>query len=229
MAAGKIRSIGISNFTIEETQKLLETAKIPPAVNQIEAHPYLLQPDLFKFLKDNVSSTHRLTFPDNIQLINCLIEYSARGVQSARKQYFQPSTVCKHHYLDILHLLINRQCCRRPGGGGNCQEIEQGPRSTADLVGCPARLCCAAQERYSLAYREQLPRYADVAVLFLRISDTSLDFVIPDAEFDALNKLDRNERYNYPFRWGVDVFNELGAAEAERRAEEHAAQLRASA
>lgn len=66
-------------------------------------------------------------------------------------------------------------------------------------------------------------------MLFLRISDTSLDFVIPDAEFDALNKLDRNERYNYPFRWGVDVFNELGAAEAERRAEEHAAQLRASA
>jgi L-glyceraldehyde reductase len=55
------------------------------------------------------------------------------------------------------------------------------------------------------------------------------DFVIPDAEFEALNQLDRNERYNYPFRWGVDVFNELGAAEAERRAEEHAAQLRVSA
>jgi L-glyceraldehyde reductase len=53
--AGKIRSIGISNFTIEETKKLLQTAKIPPAANQIEAHPYLLQPDLFKFLKDNVS------------------------------------------------------------------------------------------------------------------------------------------------------------------------------
>jgi L-glyceraldehyde reductase len=54
VAAGKIRSIGISNFTIDATKKLLETAKIPPAVNQIEAHPYLLQPDLFKFLKDNV-------------------------------------------------------------------------------------------------------------------------------------------------------------------------------
>ena len=44
----------------------------------------------------------------------------------------------------------------------------------------------------------------------------------------ALNNLDRNERYNYPFRWGVDVFSDLGGAEAERRAEEHAVQLRVS-
>jgi L-glyceraldehyde reductase len=53
--AGKIRSIGISNFTIQATKDLLKTAKIPPAVNQIEAHPYLLQPELFKYLKDSVS------------------------------------------------------------------------------------------------------------------------------------------------------------------------------
>lgn len=56
---------------------------------------------------------------------------------------------------------------------------------------------------------------------------TIVDFIIPDAEFEALNKLDRNTRYNYPFRWGIDVFGELGAEEAERRAEEFAAKLRA--
>lgn len=55
-----------------------------------------------------------------------------------------------------------------------------------------------------------------------------IDFVIPDAEFAALDQLDRNERYNYPFRWGIDVFGELGAAESERRAEEHAAGQRES-
>lgn len=54
--AGKIRSIGISNFTLDATKELLKTAKIPPAVNQIEAHPYLLQPELFKYLKDNIRS-----------------------------------------------------------------------------------------------------------------------------------------------------------------------------
>lgn len=55
-----------------------------------------------------------------------------------------------------------------------------------------------------------------------------IDFVIPDAEFNALNQLDRHERYNYPFRWGIDVFDELGVKEAERRVEEHAAKLRAA-
>ncbi|RHZ72917.1 hypothetical protein CDV55_104642 [Aspergillus turcosus] len=59
-------------------------------------------------------------------------------------------------------------------------------------------------------------------------SSTS-DFIIPDAEFEALNKLDRHQRYSYPFRWGVDAFGELGAEEAERRAEEHAAKLREKA
>jgi L-glyceraldehyde reductase len=54
------------------------------------------------------------------------------------------------------------------------------------------------------------------------------DFIIPDEEFVALNKLDKKARYNYPFRWGVDIFGELGAAEAERRAEEHAAKQRAA-
>lgn len=50
--------------------------------------------------------------------------------------------------------------------------------------------------------------------------------MIPDAEFEALNKMDRNKRYNFPFRWGVDIFGEVGAEEVERRAEEHAAAQR---
>lgn len=54
VVAGKIRSIGISNFTIDATKKLLETAKIVPATNQIEAHPFLQQPELTKFLQDKV-------------------------------------------------------------------------------------------------------------------------------------------------------------------------------
>lgn len=52
--AGKIRSIGISNFTIDATKELLKTAKIRPVCNQIEAHPYLLQPGLTEYLQANV-------------------------------------------------------------------------------------------------------------------------------------------------------------------------------
>ncbi|PGG95160.1 hypothetical protein AJ79_10220 [Helicocarpus griseus UAMH5409] len=50
---GKVRSIGISNFTKERVQEVLSFAKIPPAVNQIEAHPTLQQRELVQYLKEN--------------------------------------------------------------------------------------------------------------------------------------------------------------------------------
>ncbi|PGH10614.1 hypothetical protein AJ80_07465 [Polytolypa hystricis UAMH7299] len=50
---GKVRSIGVSNFTTERVQEVLSFAKIPPVVNQIEAHPTLQQPELTKYLKEN--------------------------------------------------------------------------------------------------------------------------------------------------------------------------------
>ncbi|KAG1861886.1 NADP-dependent oxidoreductase domain-containing protein [Suillus tomentosus] len=37
---GSTRSIGVSNFTLEDLQKLLKTAVTKPAVNQIQFHPY---------------------------------------------------------------------------------------------------------------------------------------------------------------------------------------------
>jgi L-glyceraldehyde reductase len=57
--AGKVRSIGVSNFTIEKIEELLKTARIPPAVNQIEAHPYLQQPALHNYLKEKVTVRHQ--------------------------------------------------------------------------------------------------------------------------------------------------------------------------
>lgn len=38
--AGKVRAIGVSNFTEEKLAELLDFAKIKPAVNQIERHPF---------------------------------------------------------------------------------------------------------------------------------------------------------------------------------------------
>lgn len=44
-AAGKVKSIGLSNFMEEHLQDILSVGNIPPAVNQIEYHPYLVQAD----------------------------------------------------------------------------------------------------------------------------------------------------------------------------------------
>ncbi|KAL4879790.1 NADP-dependent oxidoreductase domain-containing protein [Aspergillus karnatakaensis] len=43
---------GVSNFNILKLRRLLETAKIPPAVNQVEIHPYLPQSELLAFCRD---------------------------------------------------------------------------------------------------------------------------------------------------------------------------------
>jgi alcohol dehydrogenase (NADP+) len=51
--AGKTKGIGVSNFSVKKLKKLLEEARIPPAINQVERHPYLAQPDLMDFCKAN--------------------------------------------------------------------------------------------------------------------------------------------------------------------------------
>ena len=45
-ASGLVRAIGVSNFRHGDLARLYETAKVPPAVNQIEFHPYLQQTEL---------------------------------------------------------------------------------------------------------------------------------------------------------------------------------------
>ena len=42
-AAGKARSIGVSNVNVALLNDLLSYARIPPAVNQVELNPWLTQ------------------------------------------------------------------------------------------------------------------------------------------------------------------------------------------
>ncbi|WP_179349804.1 aldo/keto reductase [Winogradskyella pacifica] len=50
-AEGKIKSIGVSNFFEEHLEALFKTAKVKPAVNQIEFHPGYWQRDLVDYCK----------------------------------------------------------------------------------------------------------------------------------------------------------------------------------
>ncbi|HEX4057825.1 MAG TPA: aldo/keto reductase [Galbitalea sp.] len=56
-AGGKVRSIGVSNFQPAYIRRLLDNADIIPAVNQIEAHPYLTQDDVRAYNRDNGIAT----------------------------------------------------------------------------------------------------------------------------------------------------------------------------
>ena len=50
-AEGKIRSIGVSNYTIEDYQELMEHATVPPAINQIEVNPFLYRKKTIDFFQ----------------------------------------------------------------------------------------------------------------------------------------------------------------------------------
>ncbi|ETL26378.1 hypothetical protein F441_20534, partial [Phytophthora nicotianae CJ01A1] len=50
---GILKDIGVSNFGEAHLEKLLNTAKVKPAVNQVELHPWLMRPTLVKYCKEH--------------------------------------------------------------------------------------------------------------------------------------------------------------------------------
>lgn len=52
LPAGKVKAIGVANFSVPFLQKLLAETSIVPAANQIENHPYLPQQEIVDFCKE---------------------------------------------------------------------------------------------------------------------------------------------------------------------------------
>ena len=50
---GKVCAIGVSNFERADLEKLMSVAKIKPAVDQIELHPFFQREELVSFLREN--------------------------------------------------------------------------------------------------------------------------------------------------------------------------------
>ena len=51
--SGRAKAIGVSNFQVHHLEDLLPDSQIIPAVNQIEFHPFLIQPELLKFCQEH--------------------------------------------------------------------------------------------------------------------------------------------------------------------------------
>ncbi|KAJ7132381.1 NADP-dependent oxidoreductase domain-containing protein [Mycena epipterygia] len=51
-SSGRARAIGVSNFSIKTLEQLFKTAKIVPAVNQVEMTPYLAQTELLDYCRE---------------------------------------------------------------------------------------------------------------------------------------------------------------------------------
>ncbi len=51
--SGRAKAIGVSNFMVHHLEDLLSDSQVVPAVNQIEFHPLLVQPELLKFCQEH--------------------------------------------------------------------------------------------------------------------------------------------------------------------------------
>lgn len=80
---GLVRSIGVSNFSAKKLHDLLLTCRIPPAVNQVEGHPYYQSDDLHRYCQiHNIHVTRYSPFgspnrPDAVSKQNdepCLLQ-----------------------------------------------------------------------------------------------------------------------------------------------------------
>ncbi|KAK7701611.1 hypothetical protein SLS57_011660 [Botryosphaeria dothidea] len=151
---GKIRSIGVSNFTRAAIEELLQTASIPPAVNQIEAHPYLQQPELLAWLRSkNIVAAAYSPLGNNI--------------------YNLPRAVD-----DPVVIGVAKGLGKEPA-----QVLVQWAVQRGTVV---------------------LPKSVTPA----RIESNFQDFELPKEAFDKITALDRNHRYNFPIRLGVNIFGE---------------------
>lgn len=165
---GKVKAIGVSNFTVRHLEHLLPHVNVVPAVNQVEAHPYLTQPQLFRFCQDK----------------GILLQaYSPLGNNTTG----EPRTVD-----DPL-----------------VQQIAQQLGMDAGVV-----LGSWGVQRGTVV----LPK----SVTSSRIASNLLVKELPAAVFAQLNSLERHKRFNFPARWGVDIFDEVGEDRARQIAKEEA-------
>jgi len=53
LEGGRVRAIGVCNFLIHHLKDLMEIAQVVPALNQVEFHPRLQQPELHAFCEEH--------------------------------------------------------------------------------------------------------------------------------------------------------------------------------
>ncbi|KAL2786315.1 NADP-dependent oxidoreductase domain-containing protein [Aspergillus keveii] len=69
VSSGKVKAIGVSNFSQEEIQRVVDNATVPPSVHQLEGHPWLQQRGFADWHKKNgIHVTHYSPFGNQNEL-----------------------------------------------------------------------------------------------------------------------------------------------------------------
>jgi len=119
---GKLRAIGISNFNIEEYEKLVESGiEILPAVNQVEVSPVMYRPKLVKYFQSKnilvgaYKPLHRAAAFDREPIVKLAEKYSVSPAQIMLKWSLQKGLIVvaktanvsrMHENRSIMHFLL---------------------------------------------------------------------------------------------------------------------------
>ncbi|PYH81971.1 aldo/keto reductase family protein [Aspergillus uvarum CBS 121591] len=69
LSTGKVKAIGVSNFSKAEMERLLKETSVVPAAHQLESHPWLQQPDFAEWHKSKgIHITHYSPFGNQNEL-----------------------------------------------------------------------------------------------------------------------------------------------------------------
>ena len=172
-----IRSIGISNFSSKQTERLLSVAKIKPVTNQVECHPYLPQKKLLEWSKQRgivLTAYSPLGNPGS----------TFAGNQGTLSFYLKLSNVCIYTILSFLFCLF----------------------LSAGLIKDPVVVKIAEKYGKTPAQvliRFQIDRGIIVipkSVKSERIVENIkiFDFKLTPDDIKALEGLDKNERFHFP-------------------------------
>lgn len=86
---GRVRAIGVSNYTVAHLKQLLEYAEVVPQVNQVELHPLLQQKELVEFCKQ-----HNIVIQPYSSLGQGRLLETDEILQIAKKRNKSPAAVC---------------------------------------------------------------------------------------------------------------------------------------
>ncbi|XP_010517056.1 PREDICTED: aldo-keto reductase family 4 member C9-like isoform X2 [Camelina sativa] len=106
--SGKARAIGVSNFSTKKLADLLELARVPPAVNQVECHPSWRQTKLREFCKSkgvHLSAYSPLGSPGTTGLKSDVLKYPLLNMV-AEKLGKSPAQVALRWGLQMGHSVL---------------------------------------------------------------------------------------------------------------------------
>jgi 2,5-diketo-D-gluconate reductase A len=98
---GRVRSIGVSNFQIEHLERIIDATGVVPAVNQIELHPRLQQPELRRFHSEHGIHTEAWSPLGKGQLLDDAV---IEGIASAHDR--TPAQVVLRWHIQLGNVVI---------------------------------------------------------------------------------------------------------------------------